>query len=228
MDKVGLDTLKTMDEAVWYNRWVFSFVKKHLGKKILEIGAGIGSFTKLLKEVGDVTAVEINRKYISDLRKGYNRDVQIGFGDIDKNIYFFRGRKFDSLVCMNVLEHVYNDENALQNMYSLLKPRGKIILLIPAHRILFSNFDSALGHFRRYSKKEISEKLKKVGFNRISVRYLNWLGAIGWFFLLKITGWRKMPNNSVIFFNFFGRLIIWPEKFIRLPFGLSVLAIAQR
>ena len=226
MDLVGKETLEVMKEARWYNQWLFTMIEPYLGKEILEIGAGTGNFTRILSKIGEVTVIDIEERYIKDLKK--NKNISSGFGDIEEGRYFFHAKKFDSIVCLNVLEHISNDFKALKNTYKLLKVGGTLVLLVPAHQILFSNFDKTLGHFRRYTTGELAQKLKNAGFKVVTNRYLNWWAAIGWFVFLRLTGWRSMPKNEVGIFNYLGKLFLWPEKFVEFPFGLSVLALAKK
>jgi len=226
MDLVGMETLEVMKEARWYNQWLFKMIKPYLGKDILEVGAGTGNFTRLLSKIGKVSVIDIEERYIKYLKK--NKNISSGIGDIEEGQYFFRNGLFDSIVCLNVLEHISDDLKALKNSQKLLKEGGTLVLLVPAHKILFSNFDKTLGHFRRYTTGELTHKLKSAGFTVITNRYLNWWAAIGWFVFLRLTGWRKIPKSEVGIFNYLGRLFLWPEKFIKFPFGLSVLVVAKK
>jgi hypothetical protein len=113
-------------------------------------------------------------------------------------------------------------------MYNLLKREGRLVLLVPAHRLLYSPFDKNLGHFRRYTLKLVRQKLQDAGFEKVSVRYLNWFGALGWFFWFKIIRLKKMSRGGVGIFDLLGRFFLSVERFVRLPFGLSVLAIAKK
>lgn len=227
MDKIGQKTLETMSFAKWYNNWLFSLMKRHLGKEILEVGAGIGNFTDLLIEDHQVTSIDIEKDYVSRLTKRFGRKIKVGIGDIEKDTYFFDTKKFDSIVCLNVLEHVEFDKKALLNIHKLLKPSGKLILLVPAHKFLYSDFDRKLGHFRRYEKNEINELLLEVGFQRVELKFLNWWAAIGWFVFLKLGKKKNLPQTEVSVFDKIGKVFLFPEKFISPPFGLSILAIYQ-
>lgn len=228
VDIVGEETLKTMKLVSWYNNWLLQTIKPHLGETILEIGAGIGNFTFDLAKYGKVWAVDIDSDYVYLLKKKENDRVHVGFGDIESGKVFFKNKQFDSIVCLNVLEHIKKDKDALKNMHFLLKKQGKLILLVPAHERLYSNFDKELGHFRRYTTKSASEKLKDTGFTKVDTRYLNWVAALGWFFFMKLLRKKRIPEGEVRAFDSLGKFLLLPERFIKLPFGLSVLAIAQK
>ena len=228
MDKLGHKTLETMAFAKWYNEWLYSLMKRYLGKDILEVGVGIGNFTKLLSKSDKVTAVDIDRGYIDKLKEEEIENALFGYGDIEKGRYFFEGKKFDSIVCLNVLEHIKNDNKALKNMNSLLKKEGKLILLVPAFTFLYSDFDKLLGHYRRYRLKDILKKVESSGFEVVSKRFLNWWAAIGWFLFIKMPKRKEMPKSPVKIFDAMGKIFLFPEKFIKPPFGLSVFVIAER
>jgi SAM-dependent methyltransferase len=228
MAQIGEETLKTMKLVSWYNNWLLQTIKPYLGKTILEIGAGIGNFTFDLAKYGKVWAIDIDSDYIHALKKKENAQVKVGFGDIEKGNYFFKSCQFDSIVCLNVLEHIENDKEALKNMHFLLKPGGKLILLVPAHESLYSNFDKELGHYRRYTTQSAKQKLLEAGFSSSNVRYLNWVAAAGWFWFMKVLRKKRIPENEVKTFDFLGKFLLLPEKFITLPFGLSVLAIGEK
>ncbi len=228
MDIVGEETLKTMKLVSWYNSWLLGIMKPYLGETILEIGSGIGNFTFDLAKLGHVWAIDINSDYIHTLKKKESERVHVGFGDIESGKVFFKNRQFDSIVCLNVLEHIKKDHNALKNMHLLLKKGGKLILLVPAHQRLYSNFDKELGHFRRYTRQSASQKIKDAGFSKVDTRYLNWVAALGWFVFMKLLQKKRIPEEEVKTFDSLGKFLLLPEKFIKLPFGLSVLAIAEK
>jgi len=147
---------------------------------------------------------------------------------VEKNDNFFNNKKFDTIVCLNVLEHIKKDTNALKNMYSLLIKGGKLILLVPAHEFLYSHLDAKLGHYKRYNKKELDLLLEDIGFKKISLKYINLASAAAWFIMLRLTKRGSLPRRNVEIFNIIGKLLIWPEKYIEPPIGLSVLAIYKK
>lgn len=235
MSSIGGYTLQVMKLAGWYNNWLFSHVAPNLKGKILEVGAGIGNFTSLLAKKGQVWAIDVEKDYISDLKKKFGGKVKVGYGDIEKDKYFFKrhlpaGRqgKFETIVCMNVLEHIKDDRKALKNMNKLLKKGGRLVLLVPAHSFAYGTLDENLGHFRRYSKKELSEKLEKAGLGIEKLNFLNFLGIWGWFMNAKILNEPTLPGNQLKIFDVLSRPFLFLEKFIEPPFGLSVLVVAKK
>ena len=183
MDVVGSKTLEIMGAASWYHKWMIARVKKYINGDILEVGAGLGNVTKLLVKYGNVTAIDFDKRYLSKLKK---KKYNAGFGDIEKGQYFFstksghRGKKFDTIVSTNVLEHIGNDKRALKNMFRLLKKEGRLILLVPAHQWAYGKIDRELGHLRRYNKQGLTKMFLEVGFKIEAARYLNWFSLPGW------------------------------------------------
>lgn len=226
MDDIGAKTLKIMKTASWYNNWLFSMIAPDIKGEILEIGAGVGNFTSLLAKLGNVVTIDINQEYIKKLRKLIGENA--GFGDIESGKYFFKNREFDTIVCLNVLEHIKKDKQAILNMYNLLKVGGKLVLLVPAHQFNYGTLDVNLGHFKRYSKEPLKRKLKKTGFNINRVRYLNLLGAIGWFINARILKRKLLPKNQLSIFDKIARPFLVMEKVIEPAFGLSLLVIAEK
>ena len=227
MGDVGRETLFVMNRAGFYNQWLVSFFDAYLKGEMLEIGCGIGSFTRILKEKSKLTAVDKNRNYVKKLKRKF-RNADIGFGDIEKGKYFFKNITFDTIICLNVLEHVENDIQALKNMHSLLKKSGNLILLVPAHKFLFCEYDKKLGHFRRYSVNSITDKLQESSFDVSKARYLNWLGVVGWLIFMKLLKVEKLPKDEVLFFDKISTTFLFIEKLVRLPFGLSVLTVSKK
>ena len=225
MDEVGEYALTIMKKAKWYNSWLLSLFGTYISGDILEVGSGIGNFTVLLQKFGNVTAIDVNREY--NEKNNIKGDAR-GFGDIEKGEYFFNDKKFDTIVCLNVIEHVKDDEKAFSNIYKLLRKGGKFILLVPAHKALYGKYDGLLGHFRRYDAHQLGTSITKLGFKIKKLRYVNWWGAIGWFIFIKLLKRNDFPEKEVGIFNRLGRLLLWPEKLFEFPFGLSVLVVSEK
>ncbi len=212
----------------WYNRWTLELFKEHLKGSVLEVGCGIGNFTKLLSDFSDLTALDVEDDYI-DKVKDMVKSAKVGKGDIEKGTYFFdKNSKFDSIICLNVLEHINDDKKALENIYRLLRNEGKLILLVPIHKMLYGEIDRSISHFRRYEVDEVKMMLNKLNFKILKIRKLNSLGAIGWFIAGKILGQRSVGKGNMRIFNAIVHPFMFLEKFIEPPFGTSVLVVAQK
>lgn len=227
-DILGSQTLESMSQAVWYNRWTLNKFKKYLKGDILEVGCGIGNFTKSLVNYGQVWAVDIDKTYIKDTWGVTEGKVKVGFGNIETGEYFFDSKHFDSIVCLNVLEHIEKDDQALKNLYNLLKNNGYLILLVPAHPFLLGEIDKSIGHFRRYIKEKLIKKLESFGFKILNCRKLNFLGAIGWYIAGKILLENKVDEDKIKMFNFVAPLVLPLEDIIEPFIGTSILVVAQK
>ncbi len=227
MKSSGKITLESMNEASWYNRWLLGWFRKYLKGEILEVGCGIGNFTALLVDFGKVTAIDIEKSYLTQVQgKAVNADV--GFGDIEGNKFFFNQKKFDCAVSLNVLEHIKDDKQALVNIRNLLKPKGYLILLLPSHPKLYGKIDVSIGHHRRYEKKELIKLINNHGFKVIKSRRLNFLGALGWWVSGKVFRNKEVSKNRIRLFNLLAPIFLFFEKEIEAPIGISVLVIAQK
>lgn len=222
------DTLESMSQAAWYNQWTLNKFKKFLSGEILEVGCGIGNFTNDLAKYGKVWAIDINNEYVEQAKNRVAEKAHIGSGDIEKGEYFFNDKKFDIVVCLNVLEHIKEDMKAVNNLYNLLKKGGKLILLVPVHRFLYGEIDRAIGHFRRYDKTELTKELKKSGFKIIFLRSINFLGALGWFLTGKILQKKIVGEGNIKIFNLLAPIILSVENLIEPPVGTSIIIVAQK
>ncbi len=224
----GHITLESMSKASWYNNWTVNIFKSHLQGDILEVGCGIGSFTEMLVSYGNVYACDIDENCIEQTREMIDREANIGFGDIENGNYFFGEKIFDTITCINVLEHIEYDKKALKNIHHLLKPAGVLILLVPAHPFLYGKIDQEIGHYRRYTKKGVRALLEDADFDVVYARKINGLGGIGWWFTGKILKDTSVSEKKVQFFDKIAPFVLPIDKIIEPLIGTSVLAIAKK
>lgn len=225
-------TLESMSQAFWYNQWTLNKFKPFLKGTILEVGCGIGNFTKSLVNYGNVWGIDIDKINLAKNKNIFTQGhrtkfKQIGFGDIEKGKYFFGNKKFDCIVCMNVLEHIKDDQGSLENMHNLLKRDGTLILLVPAHQFLFGTIDQNIGHYRRYNKQRISQLLKTTGFEIMQMRTINFLGGLGWFLSGKVLKDSAINLSRINIFNIISPFILPLENIIEPPIGTSILVVAR-
>lgn len=219
-------TLESMSQAIWYNQWTVGKFASFLRGDILEVGCGIGNFTNFLKKHGNVWAIDISDSYIKQTSQ--IAGVSVGFGDIEKGKYFFSKQKFDTIVCLNVLEHIRDDKRALKNMYELLRSGGHLILLVPAYDFLFGKIDKEIGHFRRYNNKLLKSLLEEAGFKIFKSRVINFLGAVGWWISSKLLLESRVAEGKIKVFNLIAPVFLSLENFVEPPFGTSILIIAKK
>lgn len=226
--KMNHHTLESMSQAEWYNQWTFKKFERYVKGDILEVGCGIGNFTRTLARYGNVWAFDNDSYCVKETKKLRLPHVNVGLGDIEKNKYFFASKKFDVVVCMNVLEHIENDNVSLQNIYKLLKPNGYCILLVPIHVWLFGTIDRSIHHFRRYSLEELYEMITKINLNILWKRKLNLLGAIGWYISGKIIRTDSIKINQLKLFNTMAPIFLPLEDLVEPIIGTSVLVICKK
>lgn len=226
--KNGHLTLESMGQATWYNNWTINIFKKYLKGEILEIGCGIGNFTKTLVSYGKVYSFDADKFCVYKTKQKTKNTVKVGDGNIETGHYFFKNRKFDTITCINVLEHIRDDNKALVNIINLLKPNGILILLIPAHPFLFGEIDRAIGHYRRYTKKRIINQLMTLGAKIVYGRRINFLGALGWFISSRILKDVSVSEKKLKLFDMIAPFVLPTELIIEPPLGTSILIIAKK
>jgi SAM-dependent methyltransferase len=133
----------------------------------------------------------------------------------------------DSAICFNVLEHIEKDERALENIFNLLEPKGRLLLFAPSHRWLYGSLDQHLSHHRRYDREELKKKLENTGFKVILLKHFNRIGILGWYLNGKILRRKRLPSFQLRIYNFLVPLFKI-EGLFPLPFGTSLLAIAEK
>src|SRR5262249_576320 len=161
-------TLNQLAELDRYNHWIYEQIASPMRRRILEVGSGTGNITQFLCAHGEeVMVTDVVPSYRNELQQlfGARPNVQVGKFDLNREASAeLVARSFDSVVCLNVLEHIEDDLFALEQMHRVLAPGGKMALLVPAHQFLYGEFDRAVGHYRRYDKRELLTKLKQAGF----------------------------------------------------------------
>lgn len=166
-----------------YPRYLFDHIAPVLGRRILEIGVGFGTYTPWLLERGEVLAADADEPCLKRVREQFACDrlrvIQMDLGDpqsIESCAWF----QPDSAICINVLEHIAEDAAALRGLRRIVVPQGVLCLIVPAHRWLFGRMDAEAGHHRRYTRAGVRTLLTEAGWCVESCRYVNALGAAGW------------------------------------------------
>lgn len=218
-----------MAEAANYNEWLLARAEPFVGRRVLDFGAGIGTFTAAISRRADVVAVEPDPEFAPRLRTLFAGSGRVTVVEADAD-WLVDGEpkgEFDTILCFNVLEHIANDGSVVAAFRERLAPGGHLLLLVPAHMLLYGEIDRNVGHERRYGKRQLQSMLERLGFAAVDVRYVNPLGAAGWLVSSRLLRRRQVPFGPL---QAYDRLVPILQRLDRLPlpFGLSVWAVARR
>jgi SAM-dependent methyltransferase len=223
-------TLDNLDGANNYAGWIFELIQPHLGDEVLEVGAGHGTFTEMLaRQAKRVVASDISERCVSRLRERFSGQdsVEVLHGSVDSAAAL---GPFDSVILINVLEHIEDDDGTLRDLRGrLLRPGGRVVLWVPAFWLLYSDFDRKIGHYRRYRRPGLRTQLEDAGYEVQDIRYVNAVGAVAWLVLARLL--RRTPTHGTpvkVFDRYFVPVLERLERRWHPPFGQSVLAVAVR
>lgn len=217
-----------------YLEWQLQQFLPHIGQRVLEVGCGVGSIIELLGVRELICGIDVDEEVLAYTANRFPDRERYDFRLLDfsvlspSEITSMSETGFDTIISLNVLEHIRDDAAALRAMREVVRPGGYLVLLVPAHPALFGEYDRLDGHFRRYTKKTFSAVLRSAGFTCYSLRYFNALGAFGWWAKYKLL--RKSIHDSGDFelMNAAIPFLRPLERMIPPPFGLSVTAIVTR
>ena len=228
----ALSELELMSKAVNYNKWILEKIRNYLGKRILEVGAGMGTFTSFFLDREKIISVDVAPNCVDYLKQRFKNIPQVDVLQMDvsgdSETKKILGEGIDTIVCLNVLEHIEDDLKALKNLRDVLIPNGKLILMVPAFPFAFGTIDQLDGHFRRYKKRELKNKLESCGFKLLKIFYFNSLGLWGWYFNNRMVKKKSNSLQQVLFYDrVFVPILSFFERIISPPFGQSLMVIAQ-
>jgi len=180
-DEHGSEILARLNRAPRFTKWMADTIRPYLGERVLEIGAGIGNLTSNLVPRATYYASDINPQYLDRLKKMQQTRpyLQVQFTDATAG-QTYPQQQFDTVICLNVVEHLEDDVNALRNIRSSLDDNGRAIILVPNGPGLYGSLDRVLGHFRRYTQAQLVDVCQKAGFQVLDVLKFNRIGAPGW------------------------------------------------
>jgi len=238
---VGIDFTSTeytvadqqrMEKAVRYFEWQYRMVEPHLGRRVLEIGCGMGNFTRVLVDRECVVGIDIDEGVLAEHRTRFRkRDNVVAhrMDSVDSAFFSLARYRPDSVVCLNVLEHIEDDVAALANMNSVLQPGGRAVLIVPAFQSLFGPIDHKLGHYRRYSKQMMRGLAERTGFRVAQLRYMNIVGFFGWWVNARVLRKTEQSEGQIALFD---KMIVplqaAMERWIEPPCGQSIFAVLEK
>ncbi|HWW59876.1 MAG TPA: glycosyltransferase, partial [Thermoanaerobaculia bacterium] len=183
-DVSGYITLERMGRLSRYNRWIWQSISAYVGQRVLEVGAGIGNMTRVIYGRELIVATDVEAPYLHILRNRFSRNPTIRVEPLDLNsdadCAALKQYAFDTVVCLNVLEHIEDDRGALRRLYDVLIPGGHLLLFVPADQNLYGTMDRQVGHFRRYSLEQLTDVVQSEGFALTEIFHQNTFGRFGW------------------------------------------------
>jgi SAM-dependent methyltransferase len=221
-----------MQRASRYFLWQASLAMDHLGRRVLEVGCGVGNFTHHLLDRELVVGLDVVGECVEQHRARFSRNhhVQSKLLDIlDPDVVNLRTLNLDSVACLNVLEHISDDVQALRHMHALLPPGGRAVFIVPAFSSLYGPIDRNLGHYRRYSKTSWKRLADAAGFREVVTNYMNTPGFFGWWVNARILKKTEQSEGQIAVFD----SLIVPicsrvERWLKPPFGQSLFAVLER
>jgi glycosyltransferase involved in cell wall biosynthesis len=229
-DDIGAEILRAMSGVPKFNRWMADVLRPFVGSRVLEIGAGIGNLTQQLAPRDRYTASDVSPHYLEYLRGLVRGKPTLDVAEIDvTRAEDFEGRReaYDTVICLNVLEHLDDEAAALANIRSALAPGGRALLLVPQGPWLFGSLDEALGHVRRYTRESFRAAVANAGFELETLFDFNRGTVPGWWLNGRLLRRRhfskpqlKLVNLTTGVLRVLDRVLPWH--------GASLIAVARR
>lgn len=236
-DPDGFSTLDAIASADRFNRWMYQTIAPFCEGHILEIGGGIGTISQqVLADKKKLTITELRNEYCQLLRTRiqhlpFQPEDIICLDIVDDQFdqkYASLFEQFDTVFALNVVEHIVNHQQAIDNCKKLLKPGGRLIILVPAFQFLFNSFDRALGHHRRYNIKSLSLLFNHSDMPVIHRKYFNFAGTLGWWFSGNVLRKKIVPEGQMNLYNMLVPVFKIADWLFRRWFGLSVIIVGQK
>lgn len=224
--------LRQMQQARNYQRWQMRLITPHLGRTVLEVGGGIGTFTcELARRVESVVSLEPNAFCYAQLNERTRALPNVRALDMPVEALssaMSGDWRVDSVVCMNVLEHIQDDVAALRSFAERLEPQGRVIITVPAGGWAYGEIDRRLGHYRRYDKRTLRAAFGRAGLRVQHLRYFNSIGIWAWWWNAKFGGRQAQSDFQIKVFD--RGIVPWLSRLESLVpplVGQSLLAVGE-
>lgn len=220
--------LEQLGRADGFAGWVFDQMRPHLAGNVLEVGCGHGTYTRLLAGAAtSVVALDLEESFVRAAQAATaNLDnVSVSVGDATDDTHV---AEFDTVVMLDVLEHIADDAAVLRKLGRALRPGGRLIVKVPAFGWLHGAVDDAVGHHRRYTRANLSSTLEDSGFTPKRVWYFNAAAIPGWWLNGVVMRRATPPGAQLALFNKALPLIKIMDRLVAPFVGLSLFAVAQK
>jgi 2-polyprenyl-3-methyl-5-hydroxy-6-metoxy-1,4-benzoquinol methylase len=232
-ESYAAEDLETMKMARRYSAHVFNLFRPYIGRRVLEVGCGIGTMTAPLLDVADsVVGLEPNPNCASLLQEALGAHPRLDLRvchleDCDPSD--LAAHSFDTVFCLNVLEHIQDDALALRTFADALIDGGNVLIFVPAVQAAYGPLDAELGHFRRYSKHTLAAAFAQAGLSLVTLRYTNPIGLVAWMFNARVTkSTAHSPTQVRVFDTLVAPWALPLERLFAPPIGLSLVAVGRK
>ncbi|HET6408093.1 MAG TPA: glycosyltransferase [Chthoniobacteraceae bacterium] len=227
----GKVTLDALEAAPKFNEWMYESVKPWLGSRVAELGVGRGNLSCHIKQHDHVLLTDYRIDYLEELlgRWRHHPHLEIGKLDMTARADYEQLRQFapDSVVFLNVLEHIEDDRTVLQALHETVPDECRIVILVPYNQKLYSEFDRALGHFRRYQTGELESKVRDAGFEVQDQFFFNKVGVFAWYVANTLGKQGSLKPWQLRVYNFLTPLFRILDKVLPTS-GLSTVVIGRK
>ena len=228
-DAVGAATLDLLEQHDGYSRWIWERLRGlgDFGGKVLEVGCGIGTFTRWVLAEPSVTllhSVDVDDGYVAKLR-GEVKDSRFDAFCSPAEAFQPPAIPYDCAISSNVFEHIEDDARAMRMVADALRPGGEFRILVPAHPALYCPLDEGLSHYRRYTRARLLRIAAEAGLSTERIVSFNPVGAFGWWVNGTLLRRRALPVDQVSVYDRFGVTVSrWFDRLNPLPVGISLIA----
>jgi SAM-dependent methyltransferase len=223
--------LDRMGKLKNYNQWLFSQIKDYLGDSVWEVGSGEGTYSQYMTGVGSLVLSDIEDEHLRTLKgkfKDFENVVVRKIDLVSDDCQKLNDYNIDTVVGINVLEHVGPHLEAMRNIYKALQPGGRFLFIGPHHPFLYGSLDKHANHFRRYTRQQLISSLNKIGFKIEKIFVFNLLAAFNWFLQSRVFKRKIISSGN----------LNWCEKFLPFaklvdlinpfPIGSNIVVIARK
>lgn len=207
---------------------MFDRLRRWVGGAVLEIGSGIGNLSAFLLDAKRLVLTDTREEYLNRLRRRFAQysNVSVERLYLPNDHTALAGQRFDTIICLNVLEHVDDDIASLVAIRGMLTAGGRLVLLVPALPALYGTMDRALGHHRRYTGRGLGDVFRQTGFRLAHIEYFNLAGVPGWWFAGRVLRREMIPAGSLKLYDALVPLFRL-ERLLPWRIGQSLIAIGQ-
>lgn len=211
-----------------YRRFQFDLIAPHCGRSVLEVGAGLGEFAAQFTALERLVLTDVDPGAVEAMKRTFADRPEVEVRQVDVGAKPDIGKPVESVVAINVLEHIDDDAGALRSLAGLVVPGGSIVLWVPGYQQLYGDFDRKVGHVRRYTPATLADAVRRAGLGVELVKPVNLLGGIAWWAAVR-KGGAGTPNPRLV--AVYDRVVVPVtraiERVVRPPFGQSVLCVAR-